>query len=76
MKFSRIRIQDSSLVKDVVMTNVTDEAKLNKFFRFYHGVSERALKGSLDVEQFTVVAQVLLDKGNRAKNLLEYIGRG
>ncbi len=58
------------------MTHVADETKLNKFFRFLHGVSERALKGSLDIEQFTLVAQVLLDKGARAKNLLEYIGKG
>ena len=58
------------------MTHVADETKTNKFFRFLHGVSERALKGSLDVEQFTAVAQVLLDKGARAKNLLEYVANG
>lgn len=58
------------------MTHVPDETKLNKFFRFLHGVSERAFKGSLDIEQFTLVAQVLLDKGARAKNLLEYVGEG
>jgi hypothetical protein len=58
------------------MTHVPDETKLNKFFRFLHGVSERALKGSLDVEQFTSVAQTLLDKGARAANLLEYVAKG
>lgn len=58
------------------MTHVADEKNINKFFRFLHGVSERALKGSLDVEQFTAVTQVLLDKGARAKNLLEYVAKG
>lgn len=58
------------------MTHVLDETKINKFFRFLHGVSERALKGSLDVEQFTAVSQVLLDKGARAKNLLDYVAKG
>jgi len=58
------------------MTHVADETKINKFFRFLHGVSERALKGSLDVEQFTAVAQVLLDKGARAKNLVDYVAKG
>lgn len=63
-------------MKGIVMTHVPDEMKLTKFFRFLHGVSERALKGSLDVEQFTSVAQVLLDKGARAANLLEYVAKG
>ena len=58
------------------MTNVADEAKQNKFFRFLHGVSERALKGSLDIEQFIRVVQVLLDKKARATNLAEYIAQG
>jgi hypothetical protein len=58
------------------MTHVPDETKLSKFFRFLHGVSERALKGSLDIEQFTSVAQTLLDKGARAANLLEYVAKG
>lgn len=58
------------------MTHVTDEAKLNKFFRFMNGVSGRALKGSLDIEQFIKVVQVLLDKNVRATNLAEYIAQG
>lgn len=58
------------------MTHVADETKVIKFFRFLHGVSERALKGSLDVEQFAMVGQVLLDKGARATNLLEYVAKG
>ena len=58
------------------MTHVADETKLSKFFRFLHGVSERALKGSLDIEQFVAVAQVLLDKNTRTKNLLEYVAKG
>jgi len=58
------------------MTNVADETKLNKFFRFMNGVSGRALKGSLDIEQFIKVVQVLLDKNVQATNLVEHIAQG
>jgi len=72
-RFSDFR---TALLKGIVMTHVADEAKQNKFFRFLHGVSERALRGSLDISQFISVAQVLLDKNTRTVNLLEFIAKG
>ena len=53
------------------MTTVADE-KIAKLTRFLHGVEERALKNSLNVDDFVLVNQHLLGKGSRSINLVEY----
>jgi hypothetical protein len=53
------------------MTTVTDET-IAKFTRFVAGLTERTLKGSLNVEDFISITQVILGKGPRLDNLLEY----
>jgi hypothetical protein len=59
------------------MTQVANETELSTFFNFMLlGVSKQALNGALDTDQFTAVAQILLDKDERAKNLLDYVAKG